>query len=126
MGIAEAYQINMVALLEQNYLTEDAAIFPGQKLLIVPAGSGTGTESVKTWGRDHPYAHKEPTSTPTLARTPFPTRTVITATPIPEPNPSGQFFINLFNGDTLGIGISLVVVSLLGLALLWFTSSRLK
>ena len=126
-GIAEAYQINMVALLEQNYLTEDAAIFPGQKLLIVPAGSGTGTESVKNLGEETtPTPTKEPTSTPTLTRTPFPTRTVITATPIPEPNPSGQFFINLFNGDTLGIGIRLVVVSLLGLALLWFTSSRLK
>jgi uncharacterized protein YkwD/LysM repeat protein len=126
-GIAEAYRINMVTLLELNYLTEDAAIFPGQKLVIVPAGLDIEKiDDDRSLEETTPTPTKEPTATPTRTRTPWPTRTAINVTPTQESNKTGEFFINIFRKDTLGLGIGLVTVSLLGIALLWFTSSRLK
>ncbi|NLN70693.1 MAG: LysM peptidoglycan-binding domain-containing protein [Chloroflexi bacterium] len=122
-GIAEAYQINMVTLLEQNYLTEDSAIYVNQELLIVPARVENKKDADVT---RTPTEVATPTSTSTATRTPWPTRTAISVTPTPESNQPGEFFINVFRKDTLGVGIGLVTVSLFGIALLWFTSSRLK
>jgi LysM repeat protein len=124
-AIAESYEISMIKLLEQNYLTEDSAIFPEQKLLIIPANLEVEEEEGET---PTPTPTEEPTPTPTATRTPWPRSD--TATPMPTPtealNPRGNVLVNIFSGDTLWIGIGLVGVSLLGIALLLITSSRLK
>lgn len=123
-AIAESYEISMIKLLEQNYLTEDSAIFPNQELLIIPAN----LEIEEEGETPTPTPTEEPTPTPTATRTPWPRSDA--ATPIPTlteaPNPRGNFLVNIFSGDTLWIGIGLVGVSLLGIALLFITSSRLK
>ena len=123
-AIAESYEISMIKLLEQNYLTEDSAIFPEQKLLIVPAN----LEIEEEGETPTPTPTEEPTPTPTATRTPWPRSDGATPMPTPTeaPNPRGNFLVNIFSGDTLWIGIGLVGVSLLGIALLLITSSRLK
>ncbi|MBW6465867.1 MAG: LysM peptidoglycan-binding domain-containing protein [Brevefilum sp.] len=123
-GIAEAYEISMIKLLEQNYLTEDSAIFPDQQLLIIPANleiEGEGETPT-------PTPTEEPTPTPTATRTPWPRTEAATPLPTPNevPNPRSNFLVNIFSGDTLWIGIGLVGVSLLGIVLLFITSSRLR
>jgi uncharacterized protein YkwD len=124
--IVEAYNVNMPDLLVLNGLTEEDAIFPDQQLLIIPASIEL-EETPETTGTPG-----EATSTPTLAPSPTATRTFapsptlmaenITETPAPRTN----FIRNIFSGDTLIVGIGLVAVSVLGIALLLFTSSRLK
>lgn len=127
-GISEAYEISMVKLLEQNYLTEDSAIFPNQELLIVPANLEIEEEEEEVEAAETPT----PTDEPTPTATPRPTRTPRVVleeaipTPTEAPNPSGNFLVNIFSGDTLWVGIGLVGVSLLGIVLLFITSSRLK
>ena len=124
-NIVEAYNIEMTDLLAQNGLTEEDAIFPDQELLIVPANINLD-ETPQTTGTPG-----EETATPTLmpsptsTRTPFSTPTVIpTLTETPEPRPG--FLKTIFSGDTLFLGIGLVAVSIFGIGLLFFTSSRLK
>lgn len=124
-GIAEAYDINMITLLEQNYLTEESAIFPNQELLIVPANIEID-EDAEMAATTTPTEEPTPTATRTPTRTPWPTRTAVSPTPTEVPNQAGSFLVNIFSGDTLGIGIGLVAVSLLGIVLMFFTSSRLK
>lgn len=123
-GIAEAYEINMITLLEQNFLSEDSAIFPNQELLIVPANLEIEEETADLT----PTPTEEPTPTPTRTptRTPVATQAAVSPTPTEAPNPAGNFLVNIFSGDTLGVGIGLVAVSLFGIVLLFFTSSRLK
>jgi LysM repeat protein len=119
-SIAEAYQIPLADLLALNGLTEDDAIFPGETLLIVPASQEvqepTETPEIQT-----------PTNTPEPTHTP--TKTIeVTPTPSPTPTPEKRpnFLVNIFSGDTLWIGIGLVGVSVAGIILLLYTSSRLK
>jgi LysM repeat protein len=119
-SIAEAYQIPLADLLALNGLTEDDAIFPGETLLIVPASQEvqepTETPEIQT-----------PTNTPEPTHTP--TKTIeVTPTPSPTPTPEKRpnFLVNIFSGDTLWIGIGLVGVSVAGIVLLLYTSSRLK
>jgi LysM repeat protein len=124
--IVEAYSINMPDLLALNGLTEEDAIFPDQQLLIIPASIEV-QETPETTGTPG-----EVTSTPTLAPSPTATRTfapspTLMAEDITEtPEPRTNFLRNIFSGDTLIVGIGLVAVSILGIALLLFTSSRLK
>ncbi|KUK46013.1 MAG: hypothetical protein XD73_1111 [Anaerolinea thermophila] len=124
--IVEAYNVNMPDLLALNGLTEEDAIFPDQQLLIIPASIEVG-ETPETTGTPG-----EVTSTPTLAPSPTATRTfapspTLMAEDITEtPEPRTNFLRNIFSGDTLIVGIGLVAVSVLGIALLLFTSSRLK
>ncbi len=126
--IAEAYEISMVKLLEQNYLTEESAIFPEQKLLIMPANAEIEEEATEESEDVTPTSTEAPTAT--LTRTP--TRTpqnnpdAITPTPTETPNPRGNILVNIFSGESLWVGIGLVAVSVFGIALLFFTSSRLK
>jgi LysM repeat protein len=124
--IVEAYSVNMPDLLALNGLTEEDAIFPDQQLLIIPASIEV-EETPETTGTPG-----EVTSTPTLAPSPTATRTfapspTLMAEDITEtPEPRTNFLRNIFSGDTLIVGIGLVAVSILGIALLLFTSSRLK
>ncbi len=126
-AIADAYGISLADLLAQNGLTEESAIFPDQELLIFPASLETAAET-STVPAETP--EPDPTATPT------PTR-AITATREADPERTEQptavetaarrgFLANIFSGDTLFIGIGLVAVSVFGLALLLFTSARLK
>ena len=127
-AIADAYQISMADLLSQNGLTEEDAIFPDQRLLIVPAylevEEVTGTDTTE----DVNPAFQTPTLTPspTTTRTAQPTSTRNASTPTVRPKQGSHFFANIFSGDTLYVGIGLVIVSVLGIALLFYTSSRLK
>jgi len=76
----------------------------------------------------NPELKIDPTRTP--SRTPterlLVTPTLGTPTPTEESKPPGTFLANIFSGDTLWIGIGLVAVSVFGVVLLLFTSSRLK
>ena len=127
-GIAEAYEISMIRLLELNYLSEDAAIYPEQQLLIVPANLEVEEVQQEAEGEVTPTPTEEPTPTPTHTptRTPRPTQEVMTPTPTVSANLAVNFLVNIFSGDTLWVGIGLVGVSLFGIVLLFFTSSRLK
>ncbi len=127
-AIAEAYEISMVKLLEQNYLTEDSAIYPNQELLIVPANLEVEEVLAEDDTEATPTPTEEPTPTPTRTptRTPLPQVDEAAPTPTEAPNPAGNVLANIFCGDTLWVGIGLVAVSLFGIALLFFTSSRLK
>lgn len=121
-AVVDAYQISMADLLALNNLTEDSPIFPGQELLILPA-------SIDPAEPTDAFALPETTPTPrpsptATQRQATPTGTTPTPTETPERN--GGFFANIFSGDTLWVGIGLVAVSVFGIALLLFTSSRLK
>lgn len=115
-GISEAYGVPLADILALNGLTEDSAIYPNEELIIV---QGTGETPTPT----PTEILVEPTMTPT------PTQRVTAtevATPTPTPEPRSNFLTNIFSGDTLWAGIGLVVVSLFGIGLLLFTSSRLR
>ena len=122
--IAEAYEIEMAELLELNNLTENSTIFPGDELIIVPAREVIEEEDQEDL----------PEPTPTLTRTPMPTATrtlqptpqAPTPTPTQLPRLQANFLVNIFSGDSLGVGIGLVAVSVFGIGLLLFTTSRLK
>lgn len=121
-AIVDAYKISMPDLLAQNGLTEDSPIFINDELIIVPANSNPEEAAEVT--------PTPVTPTPTPSRTPTPTAeaipTKITATPTENPNSGGNFLVNIFSGDTLWVGVGLVAVSLFGIALLFFTSARLR
>ena len=125
-NIVEAYNINMPDLLAQNGLTEEDAIFPDQQLLIIPANTNL-EETPQTTGT--PMAE---TLTPTLipspteTRTPFPSPSAMPTEQTATPEPRTSFLKTIFSGDTLFVGIGLVAVSVFGIGLLFFTSSRLK
>jgi uncharacterized protein YkwD/LysM repeat protein len=127
-AIADAYDIAMADLLIQNGLTEQDAIFPDQRLLIVPASleveEATETEATST--RNQAAQRPTPTPSPTATRPVQPTSTSRESTPTDVPIQRGNFLTNIFSGDTLFVGIGLVVVSILGIALLFYTTSRLK
>jgi uncharacterized protein YkwD len=119
--IAEAYGVSLADILALNNLTEEDPIFPEQALLIVPA-SATLTPTNET-----PDAEDfTPTPQPTPTETPQATLTAAEPTPTPTPEKEPGFLATIFSGDTLWVGIGLVAVSVLGIALLLFTSSRLK
>ena len=122
-AIAEAYDIPIVDLLAQNGLLEDTPIFPDDTLIIVPANQKTAEETTPT---SETQATPTPTPSLTPTRPPKPTQTRVSPTPSATPNPRGNFVKNIFSGDTLWIGIGLVAVSIFGIALLLFTSSRLQ
>ena len=120
--IADAYDISMADLLAQNNLTEETPLQVNQQLLIVPASIQVEETPLIS---PSPSLEATPTSTatPTLEplvptqEEPTPTETVRART---------NFLANIFSGDTLWVGIGLVVVSVLGVALLLYTASRLK
>jgi hypothetical protein len=112
--------------LAQNGLTEDDPIYPDQQLLIIPA-SITLEATPETTGTPQqltitPTLEPSPTATRTIAPSPSAVSTIETETP----EPRSSFLRNIFSGDTLFVGIGLVAVSLFGIVLLFFTSSRLK
>ena len=122
--IATAYGIPLADLLAQNGLTEESIIYEGQQLIIIPANQdiletpeGTGTPEGTT-----PTATLAPSATATLQPSP----TTQPPSPTPTDRPQNNFMANIFSGDTLWVGIGLVAVSVFGIALLLFTSSRLK
>jgi LysM repeat protein len=119
--ISEAYGIPFTDLLTLNNLTEDSVIYPDEQLVIV---QGTGETPTPTATPEE----ATPTATPTREVTPTVESTEVEATPTPteEANGGGNFLANIFSGDTLWVGIGLVAVSVFGLALLLFTSARLK
>ena len=128
-AIADAYQISMADLLNQNGLTEEDAIYPDQQLLIVPASLEVIEEIIETETTavaNQAAQRPTPTPSPIATRTAQPTSTRLESTPTAIPNQRGNFFANIFSGDTLFVGVGLVVVSVLGIALLLYTSSRLK
>ena len=118
--------IPMTDLMTQNNLTEESIIYEGQELLIVPANREiqetpeiTGTPESDSEGTT---ATPAPTSTPTQ----HPPPTAQLPTPRPSVEPQANFMTNIFSGDTLWVGVGLVVVSIFGIALLLFTSARLR
>lgn len=121
-AVVDAYEISMADLLALNSLTEDSPIFPGQELLIVPA-SIDPTEPADAIALPERTPSPRPSATATQRQaTPMGT----TPTPTVTPERTAGFFANIFSGDTLWVGIGLVAVSVFGIALLLFTSSRLK
>lgn len=122
-AIADAYEINLADLLTMNGLTEDDSIYPDQQLLIVPASEEVTTP---TGTPDPDQFTSTPEPTQTLTPTPETTRKESEPTPTATPKERNNFLVNIFSGDTLWLGIGLVAVSVLGIALLLFTSSRLK
>lgn len=123
--ISEAYEISMVKLLEQNFLTEDSPIFPNQELVIIPVELEIEEEEEPEITAT-PTEEPTPTATARPTRTPRPTQEEITPTPTEAPNQAGIFLVNIFSGDTMWVGIGLVGMSLFGIALLFITSSRLE
>jgi uncharacterized protein YkwD len=128
-AISDAYDIPMADLLALNGLTEEDAIFPDQQLLIV-RGSGETPEPTPTEPSKvemQASAQKAPTVTPRPTRMSDPTpQTSVTMETTLEVTRQGNFIKNIFSGDSLLIGIGLVLVSVLGIILLLYTSSRLK
>jgi LysM repeat protein len=120
-GIAEVYEISITDLLTLNGLTEDSVIYPDEQLVIVQGTGETPTPTVTP-------EEIVPTATPTqeVTQTVEATQEQMTPTPTVEPKNGGNFLTNLFSGDTLWVGIGLVAVSVFGIALLLFTSARLK
>jgi len=121
--IADAYNISLADLLAQNNLTEDSPIFPDQELLIFPASieiqespEFTSTSEITL----------EATATPTPTKTLSNTQTAPDITPSETPQKRNNLLVNIFSGETLWLGIGLVIVSVFGIALLLFTSARLK
>ena len=130
-AISDAYEIPMADLLALNGLTEEDAIFPDQQLLIVH-GSGETPEPTPTEPSDlEMLANPEeaPTATPRPTQRVNPTatpQTSVTVEATVEADAQGNFIKNIFSGDSLLVGIGLIVVSVLGIVLLLYTSSRLK
>ncbi len=125
-GIADAYGITLAELLTLNGLTEDSAIYPDDKLIIVAADEEI-QETAETTGTpqsDEPTSSPTPTPTETIKATP--SQALFTATPTEKANSTGNFLSNIFSGDTLWVGIGLVAVSIFGIVLLLFTSARLR
>jgi uncharacterized protein YkwD len=151
-AIAEAYGISLADLLAQNGLTEDSAIYPDQELLVVPAGEDApgATEEPAAESAADPMTAPEkedtspafqeeentaptqkPENPPPANAEPSP-KTVTDSQP-EEPSPTTSqasprqnALANIFSGDTLVVGVGLVVVSVFGLGLLLFTAARLK
>lgn len=120
-AIADIYGVPLADILALNNLTADSAIYPDERLLIV-AGSGETPSGSQT-----PATPPAVTATRAPSATPTPTPTLMrTSTPTPTPTPRVSILRNIFSGDTLWVGIGLVGVSVFGIALLLFTSSRLK
>ena len=117
-GIADAYGVSLADLLALNNLTEDSSIWPDDQLIIF---QGTGETYTPT---PTEILTEAPTLTPTPTEKPAQTEAAVTPTPTEEPR--NNFLTNIFSGDTLWVGIGLVVVSLFGIGLLLFTSSRLR
>jgi LysM repeat protein len=117
--IADAYGISLADLLTLNGLTEDSAIYPDEQLLIF---QGTGETPTPT----ATVAQVEPTITPTPTQHMTNTPAAQIQTPTEESEQRSNFLTNIFSGDTLWVGIGLVAVSVFGIVLLLFTSSRLK
>ena len=115
-GIAEAYGISLIDLQNMNGLNDDSAIYPGDLLLIVQ-GTGETPTPTPTEILEEPTPTLTPTAKVVATETPTPTAT---------PEPRNNFLTNIFSGDTLWVGVGLVVVSLFGIGLLLFTSSRLR
>ncbi len=124
-AIADAYEIPLADLLAQNNLTEDSVIQPDQELLIVPASSPTETPTEDpTEPKETVEPTQKPSQTPTESVEPTPTRFDPTAT---EPSQrKASVLTNIFSGDTLWMGVGLVSLSVFGLGLLLYTSSRLQ
>ena len=122
-GIVDAYDVPMADLLALNNLTEDSPIYPDQELLIFPATIEIQETPEVT---DTLESTQESTQTPTPTETLQNTPTVPAVTPTTTPKVRNSFLANIFSGETLWLGIGLVAVSVFGIALLLFTSSRLK
>ena len=122
-AIADAYNIPMADLLAQNNLTEDSPIYPDQELLIFPATIEIQSTPEFT---NTPELTLEPTATQTHTKTLSNTPTKPVKTPTETPKEQNSFLVNIFSGESLWLGIGLVAVSVFGIALLLFTSSRLK
>jgi LysM repeat protein len=122
--ISEAYSIPMADLMAQNSLTEESIIYEGQELLIVPANQEI-QETPEVTGTPELEASTA-TPSPTFTPTQLPSPTAQLPTPTPSVEPQNNFLTNIFSGDTLWVGVGLVVVSIFGIALLLFTSARLR
>lgn len=118
-AIADAYGIALTDLLTMNGLTEDSAIFPDEQILIFQGTGETPTPTVTS-------EEIEPSMTPMPTARMTSTPPVQMPTPTEEPAPRSNFLTNIFSGDTLWVGIGLIAVSVFGIVLLLFTSSRLK
>jgi len=122
-AISDAYGVPLADILALNGFTEETAIYPDEQVWIVK-GTGETVTPTLTPGTTEEELEVTPTSTPTEQVEA--TFTVITPTPSEEPQSQGNFLTNIFSGDTLWVGIGLVAVSVFGIALLLFTSSRLR
>ena len=122
--ISEAYGIPMADLMVQNNLTEESIIYEGQELLIVPANREIQETPEVTGTPEGERSTATPSPTSTATQQPSPTAQL--PTPTPSAEPQNNFLTNIFSGDTLWVGVGLVVVSIFGIALLLFTSSRLR
>jgi uncharacterized protein YkwD len=122
--ISEAYGISIADLMAQNNLTEDSIIYEGQELLILPA-SQEAQETAEEPGTPEEAAPSA-TPFPTVTPTQQPTMTWQASTPTAAPEPQNNFIANIFSGETLWVAIGLVAVSVFGIALLLFTSARLR
>jgi len=128
-SIAEGYGIDFEDLLAQNGLTEESAIYPDQELLIRPADSSTTEDESPTPVKTREAPTPNPSRTPTqrlMDGQVSADTSKMSPTPTETPKAAGSFLIHVFNGNSLTIGISLVVVSVLGLALWFITSSKIK
>lgn len=120
--IADAYGISLADLLALNGLTEESIIYEGQQLIIIPASQEiqTTTEELGVSQITMPTSTPFPTFTPTQKPSPTAQR------PTPTEKPQNNILVNIFSGETLWVGIGLVAVSVFGIALLLFTSARLR
>lgn len=111
LNIAEAYEVELVELLELNNLTDKAVIYPGQKLTIATA-EPTPTPSATPTLTPSPTPTRRPTWTPTATAAP--------ATPaptLPTPQPTEQSLTARLVSDPLLMaigGLALLGVVLLG------------
>ena len=117
--IATAYGLSLDELLALNGLTADSPIYPDDVLIIrlgtTPEASSTTEEETQ------PTATIRPSQTPRSTLTPVLTPTA-TATQVKVPG----LIERVFSGDARMLGIGLIAVCVLGLALLIFTSSRIR
>jgi LysM repeat protein len=120
IGIAEAYGLTINELLTLNGLLPDAVIFPGNKLVIVPAVTPsitpTGTNTARPTGTAT-ATRRPPTATPTQTLVPTPAPTA-TATPWLR-MPAVDF-------DARSTGMILIVVCAIGLVVVGLTAFRSK